>query len=394
MVQITDRAQVSSRKRLPNGMLLVDATLARTGIQEYLGHELGLSDERRGKVIRVLRDEADVFDAASIASFSMVPVTDDHPPVLVTADNAKQYTVGWAGETPVRDGDLMKSKLLLSDAGAISKLEGGKKELSNGYGCDIDWTSGVHPVHGQFDARQTNIRGNHVAIVPAGRCGDACRIQDGAPVQMADCAPSCNCKGSPTVDLKTITFDGLTFQVNDAAAQLIDKLKGMLATSIAALDTANQSVVDAQSKATKDLEAKDGEIAALKAQILTPAQLDAAVEERNKVFTDAHRVAGKTLDTKGKTVAEVRRAAVAAKLGDAAVTDKSDDYVQASFDTLLVAAPATTDGASRSTPGYHAPVSPLNDVRVDTVTDEREKAHTEDLDRMQNAWRTPAAAAA
>jgi len=50
---------------------------------------------------------------------------------------------------------------------------------------------------------------------------------------------------------------------------------------------------------------------------------------------DAKKIAGDKLgDTAGKSVADVRRMAVAARLGDAAIADKSDDYIEARFDTL------------------------------------------------------------
>jgi hypothetical protein len=64
------------------------------------------------------------------------------------------------------------------DKATIADVEGGKRELSNGYASLIDFTPG-ETVNGQhYDAVQRQIRGNHVAVVDKGRAGPMCRIGD------------------------------------------------------------------------------------------------------------------------------------------------------------------------------------------------------------------------
>jgi hypothetical protein len=62
--------------------------------------------------------------------------------------------------------------LVIYDDNLISKiLDGGLRELSAGYDCEyIERQDGT--------TEQTNIRVNHVALVPSGRCGTACRVHD------------------------------------------------------------------------------------------------------------------------------------------------------------------------------------------------------------------------
>ena len=60
--------------------------IARTGDQEYLGRELGLSGADAEKVVIVHRPPEEVFSEAALASFEGKPTTDDHPPELLTPD--------------------------------------------------------------------------------------------------------------------------------------------------------------------------------------------------------------------------------------------------------------------------------------------------------------------
>ena|SRR6266851_7662057 len=67
---------------------------------------------------------------------------------------------------------LLIADLVVHDENLISKiLDGGLRELSAGYDTDY-----VPQDDGTFE--QTKIRINHVALVPTGRCGPACRVHD------------------------------------------------------------------------------------------------------------------------------------------------------------------------------------------------------------------------
>ena len=70
--------------------------IARTGDQEYLGRELGLSGADAEKVVIVHRPPEEVFSEAALASFEGKPTTDDHPPELLTPDTVSMYEKGHA----------------------------------------------------------------------------------------------------------------------------------------------------------------------------------------------------------------------------------------------------------------------------------------------------------
>lgn len=161
------------RYKTPEGYLYCqDAILARTGKQTYLKSEIyGISDDE-DVYIDVDRNEKEVFNEKTLASFEGKPLTIEHPDVNVSPENYKELSVGHIQN--VRKGTyegqpVMLADIIVNDAEAISLIESGEMvQLSCGYDCDI--TDGPNP-------EQINIRGNHVALCEQGRAGIA-RIQD------------------------------------------------------------------------------------------------------------------------------------------------------------------------------------------------------------------------
>jgi hypothetical protein len=64
------------------------------------------------------------------------------------------------------------------DHDAITAVQNGHAQLSVGYGAKLVWGDGVTPAGEPYDAMQTDIRANHVAIVKMARGGDKLKIGD------------------------------------------------------------------------------------------------------------------------------------------------------------------------------------------------------------------------
>ena len=158
-----------------DGYLVATPRISRTGIQLYRGSEVGMKDKA---VVRVYRPEAEVFHKDSMNSLAHRPLTNDHPSVPVTADNWKEFSVGQSGGEVVRDGEFVRVPMAFMDAKAIKDIKAGKKQLSVGYSCDLEFKDGMTPDGQPYDAIQTNIRGNHIALVKAARGGDRLTVGD------------------------------------------------------------------------------------------------------------------------------------------------------------------------------------------------------------------------
>lgn len=197
----TDKAQ-----RLANGWMRVDAVIGRTGVFEY--------QDAAGKVTREYRPPEEVERADSVDSFSLVPMTNDHPPMRLDAANTRAYAVGSVGKPKAKGGKVV-APLLITDAATLTDIEQGKRQLSPGYTVTLDRTPGTTPDGQRYDAVQRNIRANHVALVRLGRQGSEVALRmDGAAVEIHTEQP----------EMKTIKIDGKEFQVEDAVAAAFSKL--------------------------------------------------------------------------------------------------------------------------------------------------------------------------
>ena len=146
--------------------------IARTGDQEYTAREV-MQDGDPGQTVIVHRRPEDVFAEETIASFEGKPVTDDHPPENVQAENFASYARGHV-QNVRQAGDNLVGDVYITDAKLASDVKHSvKREISCGYQCDLvpDGAGGYY---------QTNIRGNHVAVVLRGRAGHDVAIHDAA----------------------------------------------------------------------------------------------------------------------------------------------------------------------------------------------------------------------
>lgn len=163
-----------TRKTTPEGYLLCrDVPVARIGKLMYGDGEVPVTADNTGLII-IERGEDVLFDPRTIASFEGKPVTDDHPDDWVNPDNWKDLSKGTAhnvrrGEDV--DSDCLVADLLITDKDMIDAIMADKVEISLGYDADYTEISVGKGI-------QTNIFGNHIAVVDKGRCGSRCKIGD------------------------------------------------------------------------------------------------------------------------------------------------------------------------------------------------------------------------
>lgn len=353
-IQARDFMSLTSRKITDEGYLVAPGNMARTGVQEYRAYELGLDADGMDpmKVIRLHRPPEEVFDATSMASFEGKPITIEHPPVAVTSDNWSELAKGDVREVG-RTGDLMTGTLVIRSKDAIEAVQAGKAQLSNGYTFELDMTPGTTADGRAYDGVQRNIRGNHVALVDAARCGSACRIADSQP----------NPEGKTMPDAKRkVTVDGIPLEVEDTAAGVIDTL-------VKQRDEARDALTPLKTKAAEAdglkaaLDKANADIEALKKDVVTPEARDAMVAEWAKLIGDAKRLVPE-LATDGKTCLAIRREVIGAlvakdatakAVADAVLAGKTveaadAEVVRATFNALAAAVKTeATDAETRAT---------------------------------------------
>lgn len=157
----------------PEGYLLcIGVSIARTGEMIYAEGETPL-EAHEGKVV-VDRDAKEVFRPETIASFEGKAVTISHPADFVSPENWAQLTKGILQNVRQgKEGDAndLVADLLITDSVAINLVKNGLREVSCGYEAEYTQT-------GIGRGTQSNIIGNHLALVQEGRAGSSYSIND------------------------------------------------------------------------------------------------------------------------------------------------------------------------------------------------------------------------
>ncbi len=316
--------------------LRVDGHFSRVGLQTY-------TDGMGGSHIEY-RSPEEVFARASLDSLQGMAVTVRHPSGgQVTPENWRELAgqgevVGNTGETVEQDGDHTKGSIWLQDAEAIRQVQSGELvELSVGYTAGVDETPGTTPDGQRYDARQYDIRGNHIALLGGGeaRGGPTVRILDAAGhIRLDDPSPS---RGRDMQKV-TIRIDGHAYTVEVAEdSTFAEAYATAEAQHTDAVKAASDEASELQGKLDTLTEERD-ELVKQLAAATAPETLAAAAKERAALLDSAAKVAGSAVEDTGDALA-VRTAALVARGVD--VADKDASYIEGRFDSLLEQRPRT-----------------------------------------------------
>ena len=318
-----------------DGYLVAHPRVARTGIQLYRGHEVGRPDLAE---VRVYRPEAEVMSKDLLRSLAHKPVTIEHPDQPITARTWKDLAVGHLGDDIVRDGEFVRVPMMLMDANAIDIVRGGRKQLSVGYTAVLKWGDGKTDGGEEYNAIQTTIRANHVAITHTARGGDKLRMGD---------------RKTKEAKMAKLTVDGIVIDMEDRDAQVIERRITQLEKDVAAAKaTAQNDVATAKTEvanATAVSQTKDAEIVTLKQQLadaLSPQKRAQAARERHAVEQRAKSLFDAVVIDDTRDDADLRRQVVNARVGEVA-KGWNDDMVTASFNTLHVLGDSGNGGGLR-----------------------------------------------
>lgn len=372
-----DALTLDAPRRTSEGFLAVRARAAKAGVYQYTGREVdptnahGLRDQAS---VNVLREPEQVFDERAVHSFLMKPITDDHPTEAVTATNWRDHARGTVAKA-MRDGDNLAFDLILMDAHAIAQVDAGKVELSNGYGCKLDFGDFTAADGTKCAARQTNIVGNHVALVDRGRAGPTCRIGDAAT---CDALPSTVLKPAEK-PVKTMLIDGLTVDIANA-----DTAQATITTILAARDAATAKVAGLETQVaalTTDKATLTAEKATLEQQVK-----DASAPDKLRDAAKAYALTADKAKALGVNVtdamdeAAIRRAVVDAKVA----ADLRQGWTDAQYSASFAVLTADVKPATGNIVSLHAPIN------IGDAASRENAALTKANDH--NAWRTAGAA--
>ena len=383
-----DVFRLDSVTKTPQGGLRIPAALTRAGVFEYKRAD--------GSVSRELRHPDDVFHADALASLDSAPLTIGHVG-QVDPNNWGSVAVGHVVGSPKKEGDFLVADAQIMRGDAIRQVEAGDlKELSCGYSVDLDPTPGEW--HGQqYDARQTGMHYNHVALLPegAGRAGPDVKLRMDAKDGIADVAyrddgskrPSGVSADEPDVE-----------EEEDARASKEHSSKAkehMAKAKKDSLDTYPSNVSNTSSENTTNTDALLGRVDslteernALQARLdAMPALIEAAATARASLLSHVSLHMGKDWKADGKSEAQIVKDALAVLRPEMKLDGKSDDYIRGAFEQAVVIADTSRAHAGAA----QAPLHP-SFLRGDGTSDmdELEARNLKARKKSADAWKSPA----
>lgn len=147
------------------GYLVDHPILTSCGIFEYVNPD--------GSIRRELRLPKYVFDEESLKTYKGKPIIITHDAGVVDKSNVDKEQVGTILTEGYQDGNDVRAEIIIHDTDAMK--DSGLKELSLGYNLDLIEEPGVYDGE-HYDAIQTNIVINHLAIVASARAGEQARL--------------------------------------------------------------------------------------------------------------------------------------------------------------------------------------------------------------------------
>lgn len=310
--------------------------IARVGVFPYIG--------KSGQITMEAKLPDDLLTDSAVESANSKPITDDHPQESVNVTNTSRYMKGFTANNAHVDGDKLKVDMTITDSALIKEIQGGKQELSIGFQTD------VVPVKGTFkgmayDSAQKNIQINHVAVVKRGRAGHSIRLTGDSAEMVIDDSQE---KGT-SMETTKIRLDGADVTVattdadkllkldadNKANISKVAKLNAQIKTLTAERDKLKGGA-DANKKSLDEAQAKadslEKELAEEKKKFEGDA-LDQAIADRMALIDDIKPYVGDSFDFKGKSPKEMKLEAIQ-KTDSVDLSDKSDDYIDAYFDSI------------------------------------------------------------
>jgi len=384
-----DRENLILAHMTPQGYLKLEGNISSVGVYEY--------SDKNGNTWGELRTAEEVFKKEALDSFKMLPLCDDHPNVMVDADNVAELQRGQLGSNVRPDGKHVRADILVTHPDLIDKIKEGKQQLSCGYEARVLDRSGVAEDGTPYQAVQAEIRGNHLAVVDSARGGPTCAF-------LFDRADGAYSTTGGTSEMKvqvkkdgTVVIEGTEYTVPDEVAAAFQALIAKPEEEAVVMEEGDQEGQEEEEKKEESASASTAatptaatptatvSIDSLKAQIDTleaalKAERDSAsvkIDARVALVTKARDILGAEAKTDGVTDIDLMRQVVA-KVTPAmkSKVDKgSADYVAASYEMAVQQHATKVDSSEELMTLTHD--APKTDAPVDL--DGMYKAH---LDRM------------
>lgn len=342
--EILDAFPFKRAEYTDQGFMRVPVRATRVGVFKYVMPD--------GTIRRELRPPEEVFSPESMKTLRSVPVTDKHPKEMVNASNAKRLTIGWTTDkVEACDKLYLDTESIITDVSAIKRVEEKKgHEVSCGYSADIEMASGVWEGE-HYDAIQRNIRYNHLALVDKGRAGPQVKLRLDADEAVLY---NDNINLEPREDSMKVKIGDKEYEMSDEAGKAVmdfmkkkdaemEKAKKDMEHGEKEKKDAEDKVSELTKKAEKNeakadaAEAKVGELEGKLEDLKKrndSATIHELVKERKAIEEKVTSIVGDVEKIDEMDNMDLKKLVVSKALPSVKLEEKSDSYIEASFETI------------------------------------------------------------
>lgn len=150
--------------------------ISKEGVFPYLGHTIS-EDCEPNKIYKVYRPAKTLQESVDSWDNPPKPFIDDHEMLGEGFTAIDERPVQGIIYNPVCEDGVLYADIAVYSEDLKHNIENGKKELSLGYFCKYKKERGVFKGE-VYDYVQTDMVGNHIALVDAGRCGSDVKVFD------------------------------------------------------------------------------------------------------------------------------------------------------------------------------------------------------------------------
>lgn len=150
--------------------------ISKVGVFDYLGSSISEECEPN-KVYKVLRPGDTLLASVPTWDNPPKPFINDHEMLGEGFSKVDDRPVQGVISNPQYEDGVLYADITVYSEGLKDAIENGKKELSLGYFCKFEKQPGTYEGE-NYDYIQTNMVGNHIALVDAGRCGSDVKVFD------------------------------------------------------------------------------------------------------------------------------------------------------------------------------------------------------------------------
>lgn len=326
-----DSIALPKMTRTKEGYLRGQAVVSRAGVFQYMNMD--------GTIRGELRHPDEIFQKSSLDTLKMIPITNDHPPEFLNANNIAKYQVGYTGETYDVVNDQIILTMTITHQDVIDAIEGGKMELSMGYLVNVKLENGEY--NGEhYDAKQLSPIYNHLAIVLSGRAGSVARLRLDNARQMVqlpindtnDTTNLINFNQQKVKMTNTIKETNRIDALNIENHQLTEKLKS-LQTKLDSAEEAAKAIKQELTTAQKELEAEK--------ELKADSIIEKKVMDRVDLITKVGPFIGNQMEgILQKNDREIMELAINSIRTDAMdFAGESDDYLRGAFEAAIALSP-------------------------------------------------------